>query len=116
MTTMLLFEAHPEWERAALSIVPRARGADLASGLQAGLIPCVTTRAALRKALRAFWQQPARFRPADLSNAYVQELWRAPSPSSSSASGLLQQTAEGRRKEDHRRWFVHGYSNAAFTP
>ena len=72
MTTMLLFEA-TLMGRAALSIVPRAVEQTWLPGLQAGLIPCVTTRATLRKALRAFWQQPARFRPADLSNAYVQD-------------------------------------------
>jgi hypothetical protein len=72
MTTMLLFEA-ALMGRPTLSIVPRAVEQTWLPGLQTGLIPCVGTRSALRKTLRAFWQQPARLRPADLANAYVRD-------------------------------------------
>lgn len=70
MTTMLLFEA-ALMGRATLSIVPRPVEQTWLPCLQAGLVPCVTTRAALRKTLRMGLRQPARLRPTGLANTYV---------------------------------------------
>ena len=70
MTTTLLFEA-TLMGCPTLSILPRAVEQTWLPGLQAGLIPYVTTRVALRKTLRAFWQQPRLLRPPDLSDIYV---------------------------------------------
>lgn len=71
-TTLLLFEA-ALMGRATLSIVPHTVEQTWLAGLLSGCIPCVTTRAALRKTLRAFWQQPTSRRPVDLSGVYVQD-------------------------------------------
>ncbi|MGE3538596.1 MAG: hypothetical protein AB7N91_14360 [Candidatus Tectimicrobiota bacterium] len=62
MTTSLLLEASL-LGRQTLSIVPRREEQYWLPGLQDGAIPCVTTRQALRQALRQ-WHRPGRARAA----------------------------------------------------